>query len=242
MKKITIVIVTMMLYRPLHGQVVIALLFGDKLNTGKLEFGLVVAPASTGITHIDSRHRGGLNLGLYFNIRPDKKISIHAEAVAKGAFGARGIFPYATGNDTLDNLFVSGKVERVIKAFSLPIMARYAVSRKFFIDLGIQPDMMLGAKDIFSSTVNGQDLDYTVKINDQVTLLDFGLTGGVFYKFKDDIKSMGLGVRYYQGLTDILKSTAGTQANTLWQFTVTIPIGAGKASAQNAAKKAAANP
>jgi hypothetical protein len=33
-----------------RGQVVIALLFGDKLNTDQLEFGLVVSPVLTNIT------------------------------------------------------------------------------------------------------------------------------------------------------------------------------------------------
>ena len=58
--------------------------------------------------------------------------------------------------------------------------------------------------------------------------LDFGLTGGLFYKFRKDKRSMGLGIRYFQGLTDILTANNGTQMNVAWQIIVTIPIGAGK--------------
>ena len=217
-------------------QVIIALLFGEKLNTGKVEFGLVVAPALTDISNIESDKRNGLNLGLYFNIRPDKKFFLHIEGTAKGSFGAKGIIPYSTGNDTLDHLFADGSVERKIKAFGLPVMGRFAITPKFFVDAGIQTDMMLKAKDIFTAKVNGNELEYTTKISDQVPLLDFGLLAGLHYKFSKDRRSMGIGVRYFQGLTDVLKPTPGTQVNVAWQLVISIPVGTGKANGTNAAE------
>ena len=217
-----------------HSQILIAVLFGDKLNTGKLEFGLVGGPTFTGLSNIESKRRTGFNLGIYFNIRPDEKFFIHAEGIAKGAWGAKELIPYPTGSDTLDNLFADGSVERKIKAFSLPVLCRYAITKKFFAEAGIQADMMLGAKDIFHSKVNDHDLDYTVKVGEQITLLDFGLAGGLFYRFRTDKRSMGMGVRYFQGLTDVVKSTTGTQANSAWQLVVTIPIGAGNKPAPTA--------
>src|SRR4029079_13266420 len=135
---------------------------------------------------------------------------------------------------TLDNLFTGGTVERKIKSFGLPVLLRYTIAKNFYADAGIQSNMMLGAKDICHAKVNDHDLTYTVKINDYVTLLDFGLAGGLFYKFRDDKRSMGIGVRYYYGLTDIHKSVPGTQANSAWQLTITIPVGAGKAQANAA--------
>ena len=215
------------------GQVIIAVLFGKRLNTGKLEFGLVVTPQLTGISNIIAERRDGLCLGIYFNIRPDRKFFIHAEGIAKGAFGAKQLIPYPTGSDSLDQLFSTGSVERKIKAFSLPVLVRYAVTQKFFLEAGIKPNMMLSAKDFFRSEVNGSDLEYTTKISDQVTLLDFGLAGGVHYKFRNDKRSMGIGVRYYQGFTDILSETTGKQVNSAWQLVISIPIGVGKSSAEN---------
>ena len=234
MKKIWMILLVISLCKPGQAQIIIALLFGDKLNNGKMEFGIVVTPTLTGISNIESKRRDGLDLGIYFNFRPDKKFFLHVEGIAKGSLGAKDIFPYPTGNDTLDNLFVGGVVERKIKSFSLPVLCRYAITSKFFADLGIQPNMMLSAKDIFRSKVNDQDLNYTIKVNDLVTLLDFGVAGGLFYKFRNDKRSMGIGVRYYQGLTDIHTSIAGTQANSSWQLTITIPVGAGKAQANTA--------
>jgi hypothetical protein len=239
MKKLAGVIVMAALCNIATGQVIIALLFGEKLNTGKVEFGLVGGPTLTNISNIESDSRTGFNLGLYFNIRPDKKFFLHIEGTAKGVFGAKGIIPYSTGNDTLDHLFGSGSVERRIKAFGLPIMGRYAVSPKFFVEAGIQTDMMLKAKDIFTAKVNDNELEYTRIISDQVPLLDFGLLAGIHYKFSKDRRSMGIGIRYFQGLTDILTPIPGTQANVVWQLVISIPVGTGKT--QNSGDKQSSN-
>jgi hypothetical protein len=238
MKKIASIVLVTCLCKLGYAQVVIALLFGDKLNTGTLEFGIVVAPGSTDISNIVSKRRENLSLGIYFNIHSDRKFFFHIEGVAKGSFGAEDLTPYPVGNDTLNDLFANGSVERKIKAFSLPILGRYAITPKLFIEAGIQPDMMLKSKDIFTTKVNDNELTYTTIISDQVALLDFGLAGGLFYKFRKDKRGMGIGIRYFQGLTDILPSTTGKQVNSALQFNVTIPIGAGKVNASNTNKSA----
>ena len=69
-------------------------------------------------------------------------------------------------------------------------------------------------------------MQYTQKLEDKFTRLDLQLAGGLFYKFKRDRGSMGMGIRYVHGLTDIDKLIAGTQVNTSWQVNITIPIGA----------------
>ena len=72
MKKITTIVLFTCLFKINQAQVVIALLFGDKLNTGTLEFGIVVTPGFTGLSNIESERRTNLSLGIYFNIHPDK--------------------------------------------------------------------------------------------------------------------------------------------------------------------------
>lgn len=210
-------------------QVVLALLFGDKLNTDKMEFGLVVSPAITDISNETGKAKSSFNLALYFNLRPDRKLFLHVELVGKGSYGAKNIFPQSTGNDTLDHLFSGGGIERKIQTFGMPVTARYRLRKLFYAEAGVQTNMRLKVHDIYHATVDGSDLDYTVKTTDEFTLLDFGLTGGLFYKFSEARKSMGIGVRYYSGITDIYKTKEGTQVNTAWFFNLTIPIGTGKA-------------
>jgi hypothetical protein len=225
-KKIFVSLLIFFIVGSAKSQILVAILFGDKLNTGKLEFGLVVAPAFTNLTNTNSDYRSGLNLGLFFNIHPQKKFFVHLELTAKGSLGAKNLPPYTTGNDSLNIFFSEGSVERIIKSFNLTLMGRYAFSSRFFADAGIQPDLMFKPKDFFKSKVNDNELEYRIKLNDQITRLDFCVAGGLFYKFRPDRRSMGIGLRYVYGLTDINKVQPGTQANTAWLVTVTIPVGA----------------
>ena len=240
MKKIIGVLSLVFLANFSSAQVVIALLFGDKLNKGNLEFGLVLAGSITDITDIEAKGKPGFNLGIYLNFNPTKKIYIHLEGIAKGSFGAKDIAPYPIGNDSLDALLSTGTVLRKIQGFSMPVIVRYRITKLFSAELGVQPNMRLKAHDIFKSTVNDNDLEYTKNVKDEYTWLDFGLNAGVFYKFRDDKKSMGIGIRYFHGVTDIYKTKAGTQANTAIMFNVTIPVGVGKAQAQEAKEQSQA--
>jgi hypothetical protein len=226
MKKLFILFLFATSYNAVHSQVIIALLFGEKLNSGKLEFGLVVGPSVTNLTNSESDYRVGLALGLFFNIWPANKFSIHAEMSPKSAFGAKNIAPYSLGNDSLDHFFEQGSVERIIKTMNLTILARYSISPHFFVDAGIQPDILYKPKDIFTADFNENELTYTQELDDRFTRLDFQVAAGLFYKFKPDKGSMGIGLRYVRGVTDIDKFLKGTQSNIAWQLHVTIPIGA----------------
>jgi hypothetical protein len=209
-----------------QSQIIIALLFGEKLNSGKLEFGLVVSPAFTNLTNTGGEYRSALNLGMFFNVRPDKKFFLHVELTPKASIGAKNITPYSLGNDSIDRFFVDGSVERILKTMGMTVLGRYAISKKFFVDAGFQPDLLFKERDIFTSTYKDNELQYTQKLEDKFTRIDFQFATGLFYKFKADRGSMGMGIRYVHGLTDIDKVLEGTQVNTGWQFNVTIPIGA----------------
>jgi len=106
------------------------------------------------------------------------------------------------------------------------LLGRYAVSSHFFADAGFQVDLLNKEKDVFKVNYNGNDLQYTQKLEDKFTLLNMQVAADLFYKFKPDRVSMGVGLRYLHGLTDIDKPAAGTQVNNSWQLNVTIPIGA----------------
>lgn len=211
----------------------IALVFGNKLNTDKLEFGLSVSPALTNIIDIHSSARPGLDLGLYFNLKMSDNLFLHPEAIPKSAFGAKGITPYPTGNGELDNFFSGGSVARSIKAISLPLLVHYRIHRLLFAEAGPQIDWLLKVKDKFDAKVNGSDLNYTIDVKDQYTNFAFGVAGGLLYKLKKD-KGMGIGIRYCYGLTDIMKTAPGTQKNTAWLLKIDIPIGSGGSGKQAA--------
>jgi hypothetical protein len=230
MKKAAGILLLVCLCKSAQTQILIAIIFGDKLNTDKLEFGLVVAPCLTNITDIGGSYKTGLNLGLYFTYKLNDHWFLHPELTAKGSFGTKGLAPYATGSDSLDQLFAGGSVKRSVQSFSMPLLVHYRIVGRWFAEAGVQVDLALKAKDEFMKQVEGNPLTYTKTVTDHFNRIDFGVTGGIVYKFKTD-RGMGVGVRYFYGLTDVQKDVTGTQVNSVWLFNVMIPVGGGKAGA-----------
>jgi hypothetical protein len=204
------------------------LVFGDKLNSGKVEFGLVGGPTFSNITNFDGNSKPGLNIGLFFNIKINDRFYLHPEAIPKSAMGAKNINLYSTGNIGLDTLMSGASVKRNIKAISLPLLVRYRIGGLVFIEGGPQIDLYTNSKDVFKTEVNGQELTYSNKVKDQITRFGAGFTAGLVYKLKTTT-SLAFGARYYLGLTDILKPDVGTQSSRGWLINVYIPVGANKA-------------
>jgi hypothetical protein len=224
MKRAAGILLFVCLCKLAHAQILIAIIFGDKLNTDKLEFGLVVSPGLMNITNIGASYKTGLNLGLYFTYKVNDRWFLHPELIAKGSFGAKGLAPYPTGSDSLDQLFSGGSVKRSVQSFSMPLLVHYRVYKRWFAEAGIQTDLALKAKDEFMKTVENNPLAYTRTVTSSFNRIDFGVSAGILYKFTSD-KGMGMGVRYYYGLTDVLKDWPGTQTNSVWLLNVFIPIG-----------------
>lgn len=224
MKKTAGILLLVCLCDMAQAQILIAIIFGDKLNTDKLEFGLVVSPGLMNITNMGGSYKTGLNLGLYFTYKVNDKWFLHPELIAKGSFGSKGLAPYPTGSDSLDQLFSGGSVTRSVQSFSMPLLVHYRVYKRWFAEAGLQTDLALKAKDEFMNEVAGNPLSYRRGVTSSFSRIDFGVTAGFVYKFGSD-KGMGMGVRYYYGLTDVLKDVAGTQVNSVWLLNVFIPIG-----------------
>jgi len=216
------------------GQVLISLLFGDKLNTGNIEFGLdggVNFPSIRGAA--DGSVQGIFNIGFYFDIKTKNPNWLFTTGVlVKSSMGEAGLPVYSLDNPDLDNAFAEGEVFRKINYFNVPIAMKYKISEHFFVLGGIQPALRAKAYDIFTSSVDGNDLEYKADIGDQIHRLDVGLVGGVGYRlFKG--YGMNITVRYYYGLTDVvIDDSTPDQYNTSWYAAIGIPIGVKKARAR----------
>src|SRR5690349_8465431 len=132
-----------------RSQVIIALLFGDKLNTGKLEFGLSGGMNVSNVSGIpDVKAKTGLGLGLFFNIKLSDKWYLHPEASPKFPTGFSKMQPYSLGDAALDSLFQDGNVKRKIKNLALPLLVRYRIKNLLFAEAGPQIGLRTKAHDI----------------------------------------------------------------------------------------------
>ncbi len=226
----------------LHSQVVISLLFGDELNSDKVRFGLdggVNFSNMNGIEEADFLEN--FNLGLYFDIqlKERSKWFVHTGALLKSDLGARDVEVYSLEEPYLDSAFTGGSIERTLKYIHIPALARYKFTNHFFMEIGPMIGILTKATDVFYNDVNmEEDLSFTNKVTDQYKWFDAGIQAGIGYHL---MKGTGVnfGLRYYQGLMDVLKDNSSDPVNnqSVYLF-VSIPIGAGeKAQAKKAAKK-----
>jgi hypothetical protein len=88
------------------------------------------------------------------------------------------------------NGLVEGRVNLLY--LNVPVVLRYRFKNGFFAEAGIQPGLLLMAKDKY----NGITEDY----KDQVNAFDLGIPAGIGYEFK---KRYAVGLRVIQGITNI---------------------------------------
>jgi len=234
------ILVVIVSLQGVSGQVLISLLLGDKLNTGKIEFGL-----DGGVNYATIRGLKGanfepnFNIGFYFDIKlKNPAWMIHTGVIVKSTLGAGDLPVYSLGNTDLDNAFADGEVERRINYFNVPIMIKQVFKNHIYWEAGMVPALRARAYDIFTTDVGGE-LEYKKDIKDDYHRLDFGLMGGLGYRLMGG-NGMNLAVRYYYGLVDItINDSLPDQFNESIYLAVGIPIGADKAKERESKKEKA---
>lgn len=90
--------------------------------------------------------------------------------------------------------FGNGPMEGITRLLylNIPVLAQYRFENGFFAEAGVQPGLLLSAKDKFE----GETFDY----KDWVNSFDFGIPFGIGYQFDNNI---GIGLRVIPGLTNI---------------------------------------
>lgn len=239
MKRILLlIIVAMIATNAAQSQVLIALVFGDKLNSPNLEFGLHAGVNLSTLTNTDNaKYTSNLNLGFYFDIRLTDNLWLHPEVLVKTTSGARNLNTYEVGEPPLDALIQDAKLERKLSYFQVPILLKYKWKYGLAVEAGIQPALRSKAIDEFTDKVlEKDDLIFENDIGDEVARLDFGLAGGISWRPRRT-KGVTIVARYTYGLVDILKDNPGDPVRNInIAVGALIPIGVKKAEANRAAK------
>jgi len=213
-----------------NGQILISLLLGDKINSGKLEFGLDGGLSISSLHGLDpSKTKSSLNLGFYFDFKLKNSWYFNTGVMVKSTMGATKVDVYSLNNSDLDNSFKEGSVTRRLGYFNVPFMMKYKFRNQFFVEAGPMFSLMSKSTDEFIATVaDKDDLTYEVKIRDWYHPLDAGVIGGIGYRLQGG-NGMNLAVRYYYGFVDItVDDSTPNQYNRSLYFAVGIPIGVSK--------------
>ena len=223
-----------------QAQVLISLIFGDKLNSDKMEFGLLGGANLSNMSELPSSEiLPGFHLGFYFDLKLKEKLFLHPGVIVKSPLGTQGLAPYPTGDDNLDELFETndGELARKLRYFHVPVLLKYRFIPRLYVEGGMQLGLMYKAFDEFTASVEDEDdLVYTVDIKDQIKRIEAGVALGAGYKILKG-QGMQIGARYFWGLTDTLKDNPGDAVkNSSLYIYATIPVGKGKAAARRAEK------
>jgi hypothetical protein len=208
-------------------QILISLVFGDKLNTPKIEFGMTGGLNRSYLTAISSSEgKNYFNLGFYFHVNIKNNSFISTGVLVKSNVGATGMPVYSIGDAEFDSVYQNGTLTKKISCFYVPIMYQQRFNNRWYIEAGPTAGLRTQASDIFETTTLDGDLTYTKDVKDQYTRLDFGLTGGVGFKTKRILKSMAVGVNYYYGLVNVSKTDVAMKNSSVYVY-LKLPIGLG---------------
>jgi hypothetical protein len=218
-----------------QSQVLISLVFGEVLNTDKVEFGLAGGMNRSYIYSMDdAKGMNNFDLGFYFHVLLKNSSYISTGVHVKSNVGATGMQTYPIGNHDIDSIYQSGTLTRKIPCFYVPILFHQRFNNRWYVEAGPQLGLIYQSTDIFDVSTLGGDLQYKKEVQDQYKRIDAGLLGSVGYKFQQQVKSISAGISYYYGLVDVNKSPDVTVKNASVYFFVKIPIGAGEAAKKKA--------
>lgn len=209
-----------------NGQVLISLLFGDALNSEKVEFGLAGGLNRSYIYDIvESNGLNNFNLGFYFHINMKGSSYLSTGVLVKSNVGARGMATYSIGEPEFDDVYADGELTKTIHYFYVPVLWQQRFNNRWYLEGGFQLGLRNKAYDYFKKDAYDGELTYKRDVRDDYKHFDGGLLGGVGYKFSRETKSMSAGVNYYYGLNNVSNLDDMKIRNSSIYFYVKIPIG-----------------
>lgn len=214
-----------------QSQILLSLIFGDKLNSEYIEFGLEGGANFSTISNLDhDKTNIGFNLGFYFDFKfkENPNWMVNTGVIIKSPMGADKIPVYSLDNEVLDNAFEGGYVNRKLRYFNVPILAKYKFDNNIYVKAGPMLGLRSKAFDEFNKEIDGDDLQYKNNIKERVHTVDAGAAIGAGYHLMKG-HGMNIGVMYYLGMVPVMKGDAPKQYNRSFYITACIPIGKGKA-------------
>lgn len=227
--KLLILLLTVFLFsgvQEARGQLLMGIIFGDKLNSDKLEFGLTVGINYAYLHDLEgTTAKRGLQFGSYFYFMPREKHSIHAELLAFSDHGASDLEVYQVENQSLAEVLDNANVTRVSKYIALTLQYRYRVFNYIHLEGGWHGGLLTKAFDEFNQTIQGDEITFRRSLTDDYNRLETGPIAGLSYKFLNG-EGIAVNLMYYYGLTNTIKGSGIN--NSSLRISVNIPIGKSK--------------
>jgi hypothetical protein len=209
-------------------QVLISLLFGDKLNSDAIEFGLEGGFNFSDLGALDANKRlTTFNLGFYFDIELKDAWRLYTGVLVKSKLGVEnlsdadllllGVNPDQEG----------GTYSQYINNFLVPALIKYRFPSRIYAEAGPQFGLLYKSWVQFDSDVDGTETRIRIENKDVLNTFEVGGVIGAGYRLRPGPAGMTLGIKYYQGFTNAIKGLSGSRNNAIF-LKFNVPIGAGK--------------
>ena len=213
-----------------QSQVLISLIFGDKLNSDKIEFGLEMGVNYSKMSNFESSHPlPAFFLGFYFDFLLKNQWNINTGVLVKSEVGLDFLKEEDVAYLDPTTVFIdSGTYSQKINYFHVPILIKYKFKNHFYAQLGPQVALRTKASLRYFGEFNDRSTELNTDNRDIFHRLEVSAIAGVGYKLKKG-EGMNIGLKYMFGLTDIIRDESLSSKNSSYYFYVDIPIGKGKA-------------
>ena len=132
-----------------------SLLFGDKLNSGAVEFGLEGGVNFESITNMESdNYRAAFNIGNYFHIRLKNQLWVDTGVLIKMEQGLEKLTDADLLKLGIEIHPEEGNYEQVIKSFLIPAQLMYKFENNMYVEGGIQFSLLTKAYVEFNGIKN----------------------------------------------------------------------------------------
>jgi hypothetical protein len=215
---------------PASSQVLLVLLFGDKLSTESFQIGIKLDRAFTSQSELDGADvRSGWAFGAFGEIRLNDSWSLQPELTLTTPGGSGSFIGDETGVPELDAVFSDVSVTRKLSYSNLQMFLKVKPG-PVAIGVGPQLSYLRKAQDVYQGLVTGEDA-FTLE-SDIVEIMnrwDVGIAANLEWYLKPDrgMKSLRVHVTPFLGLIDTIKDNTGNSVNN-WGVSVGvgIPVGA----------------
>lgn len=154
----------------------------------------------------ESKNKVGFQIGGFAEIKVTDKFSIQPEMLYSTQ-GTKADQTYADADGSF-NIDLTQKLNYL----NIPVMAKYYVDKKFYVEAGPQIGFLLSAeqKAEASGVYFGQPVNETETVDNKSSLnsTDFGVNIGLGYNFSDKV---GANLRYTSGLSDVDKDAKDSE-------------------------------
>ena len=233
MKKYLLILFFLLVGYTIQSQVLIALLLGDKLNTGNIEFGLDGGLNYASISGMDTNDKlSEFNLGFYFDIKMKEQWFLNTGVLVKSTLGIDELsmndleFLNATIYLDQNDDILEGDYRQKMSYFLIPALAKYKFKNNFYAEGGLQIGWMYKSWIQFDSKVEKNSARIKENNKDMINWFDMGIAAGAGYRLLNGY-GWTLGVRYYYGFLDVYKDKSGTKNSSLF-LKLNIPFGVGE--------------